>query len=274
VNSALETPLRLDANDLAVRLLDARTRLVVMSRGVIRDRAWRLGPRRPDGHVIHAVLAGGQRGWAGGETIATGAGDALWIPAGTPHELAIDPRAGAPRILRLRCRISSAPSGGPALVRHLPLAAGVLAHLASGEPDPVALRAGLALIAAGLAASAPVDDLPRRRLAELRRLLATDPSRPWTPAAAAAAIGCTGLALTRSLRAATGMPLRRWLMHERLRAAAGELDEGASVAEAARRHGWHDPFLFSRQFRAHFGASPARWRSAQRSQSTLVTMRG
>lgn len=74
-------------------------------------------------------------------------------------------------------------------------------------------------------------------------------------------IACSGLAACRSIRAATGLPLRRWLLETRLRAAADELRDGAAVAAAAARHGWRDPFLFSRQFRALFGMPPTRWRA-------------
>lgn len=264
MHSRMEAISDLDADDLAGRILDASVRLAVVSAGLIRDAAWRIGPRCSDGHVFHAVLAGGQHGVAGGAAFATAPGDALWIPAGTPHQVAIDRSAGRPRILRLRCRFVPDPlAGHPVLVRRLPLAAAVLERLIHAAGGQSELRAGLALLVAGMAGPPPAAALAEQRCTALRRLLIEDPGRAWTPALAAAALGCTGLALSRSLRAATGLPVRRWLLDVRLHAAMGELEDGAAVAEAARRHGWRDPFLFSRQFRARFGVPPTRWRLAQ-----------
>lgn len=253
----------LDADAVAARLLDPRTTLILATAGVIRDPTWSLGPRQVREHVLHAVLAGGHRGWAGGLDISTRPGDLLWLPPGVEHALSIDRRAGRPRILRLRCRIAPDPGIGPLpLVRHLPLAGPALDVLIGGPASDCALRAALALLAAAMRNTPSAADLPRRRLDRLRRLLADEPAVAWTPALAAAALGCTVLAASRSLRSTTGLPLRRWLLEERLRLAAGDLGDGAAVAQAARRHGWRDTFLFSRQFRRVFGVPPSRWNAA------------
>ncbi len=249
-----------DAQRLAARILDPCTRITLVTCGTIRDEAWRIGPRQVDGHILHAVLSGGHCGWAGTDQVRTRHGDLLWLPPAVRHVLAIDRRAGRPRILRLRCRFDPDPGlGSHAIVCRLPLAGMVLDQMVGGGAAPAVLRAGLALIAAGLGGAASPANLASRRLDRLQRLLAQEPERAWSPTLAARELGCTGLAANRSIHAATGRSLRRWLLETRLRAAADELADGAAVAEAARRHGWRDAFLFSRQFRAMFGMPPSRW---------------
>jgi AraC-like DNA-binding protein len=110
----------------------------------------------------------------------------------------------------------------------------------------------------GRAAARP-GGLPEARRARLLALLAEDPARRWEPRALAGELGLSPVHLSRQVRSAFGVPLRRLLVEHRVRAAAADLAEGGAVAAVAARHGWGDPFLFSRQFRQVFGVAPRTW---------------
>ncbi len=80
---------------------------------------------------------------------------------------------------------------------------------------------------------------------------------------AAQALGMPVSTFRRRFVAASGLSPRAWAMSERFGRACALLNEdGATVARVARRLGYEDPFLFSRQFRAHAGMSPRRYRDA------------
>jgi AraC-like DNA-binding protein len=103
--------------------------------------------------------------------------------------------------------------------------------------------------------------MPPARRSQLFALIQRDPRRRWDRDGLAAALGISGLHLSRQLKATFGMPLRRWLVEMRIRSAAQELEAGdTAIAEIARRHGYEDQFLFSRQFRAVLGTTPRAWR--------------
>jgi AraC family transcriptional regulator len=57
-------------------------------------------------------------------------------------------------------------------------------------------------------------------------------------------------------RATTGLPLRRYTLWLRLRAALAAALRGASLTEAAQEAGFSDSAHLSRSFRAHFGLPP------------------
>jgi AraC-like DNA-binding protein/mannose-6-phosphate isomerase-like protein (cupin superfamily) len=63
----------------------------------------------------------------------------------------------------------------------------------------------------------------------------------------------------RLFRASTGMPLRTWILHERMRLACDLLDQGLTLSMTATRLGYRDPRLFGRQFRSVRGMSPGAW---------------
>lgn len=57
-------------------------------------------------------------------------------------------------------------------------------------------------------------------------------------------------------RAATGLPLRRYTLWLRLRAAMAAALQGATLTEAAHAAGFSDSAHLSRSFREHFGLPP------------------
>ena len=69
---------------------------------------------------------------------------------------------------------------------------------------------------------------------------------------------------SRLFRKSFGMSPRTWLLQHRLNAAADLLSEpGWRISDVASRLGYADVFLFSRQFKVRFGASPGKWRKSR-----------
>lgn len=80
---------------------------------------------------------------------------------------------------------------------------------------------------------------------------------PITLAALAAAVHRSPSRLAHRFREATGVPLRRYVLWCRLRAAAEGAMRGASLTEAAHGAGFADSAHLSRTFRAMFGIRPS-----------------
>lgn len=78
-----------------------------------------------------------------------------------------------------------------------------------------------------------------------------------TLAALALAVHRSPSRLAHRFRAATGLPLRRYVLWCRLRAAADAALRGASLTEAAHASGFADSAHLSRTFRATFGIAPS-----------------
>ena len=94
---------------------------------------------------------------------------------------------------------------------------------------------------------AQVCGLVRQRLAD----------GPITLAALARAAHRSPSRLAHRFRAAIGVPLRRYVLWCRLRAAAEAAMHGASLTEAAHAAGFADSAHLSRTFRASFGIAPS-----------------
>lgn len=227
-----------------------------------------LGPRRVDRHILFLMLAGRYDGEIDGRPARVEAGDLLWIPAGVQHRLV------ATRPLRkyfLRVRVDAEPpSGQPACRRLGAEAATWCAAMVAEQWLDDGLCDGRKRALLGLLFSAwiradgtAVGGLDPARRARLLQLVANDPARRWTRAELGAALGVSGLHLARQVRRTFGVPLRRWLVEVRIRAAAGELRDGSGrIGALAERYGYADLFLFSRQFRQVMGVPPRAWRAA------------
>lgn len=96
------------------------------------------------------------------------------------------------------------------------------------------------------------------RLQEVLDFIAAEPSRRPTLAQAAAVAGLSPAYLSRLFSAQLGTTFRRQLLQVRLERAYQLLAETPmSVAEVARALGYHNVFLFSRQFSNWFGQPPS-----------------
>lgn len=254
-------------------LADPGCRFQITRAGNLRAAAWDLGPRCLPDHMLHVIHAGGQDGLVAGERLRTRAGDLLWLPPATTQVLrrANGERLLAKTFLRFTLDRDDRPVPWPPAeprIRPLAAEAGAWVQEAVREAQyPQAgsdarLRALLVLTftawhRAGLRQPGTLEPVRRAQLLEL---LAADPG--WTPATLAKRLGISPLHLTRQVRATWGMPLRRFLVERRLRAAAVDLQAGSDpIAVVAARHGWNDPFLFSRQFSRLHGVSPRGYRN-------------
>ncbi len=124
----------------------------------------------------------------------------------------------------------------------------------AGDAGANAVRAYVeALLPRAAAAVAPDDALVAAVCALVRERL----GGPVTLAALAAAVHRSPSRLAHRFRAATGLPLRRYVLWRRLRAAVETAMRGASLTEAAHAAGFADSAHLSRTFRATFGIAPS-----------------
>ena len=82
-------------------------------------------------------------------------------------------------------------------------------------------------------------------------------NRPITLAELARAVHRSPSRLAHRFREATGVPLRRFILWRRLRAAAEIAMQGSSLTEAAHAAGFADSAHLSRTFRSMFGIAPS-----------------
>ncbi len=80
---------------------------------------------------------------------------------------------------------------------------------------------------------------------------------PITPAALAQAVHRSPSRLAHRFREATGVPLRRYVLWCRVRAAMEMAMRGSNLTEAAHVAGFADSAHLSRTFRAMFGIAPS-----------------
>ena len=158
--------------------------------------------------------------------------------------------------------------------------------LAEGKPDPLeAEEAGLLLLGALAADLAPparssgrrVARAQRRRVEEVRALLAAQPTARWSLDTVARAVHCSPFHLARQFREVTGETVSRYLLRLRLAVALDRLAEGERrLARLALDLGFAHHSHFSARFRSVFGITPAAaretlTRSRVREVSTIVT---
>lgn len=251
-------------------IADPRCELVVTEAGRSQRAGWSIGPRQLDEHLLHAVVHDGHRGLVGDAQVRSAPGDLLWVPAGTWHHLW---QAGGRRVMRfarLRFRLRR---GGSAimppphqpLVQALPGALALLDQIAAEQVQPrpdvlLRQRALLALLFSDwLRTVGSAGGLGEGRRQALHAIIAGEPARRWTMVELARRLGLSPLHLNRLVKRSCGVPLRRQVLETRVRLAASALGEGLPIAEIAARHGWRDPFLFSRQFRRILGTTPSAW---------------
>ena len=251
-------------------IADPRCELVVTEAGRIGRAGWSIGPRQLDEHLLHVVIHDGHCGMVGDARVRSEPGDLLWVPAGARHHLW---QAGDRRVMRfarLRFRIRQGgraimPPPHQPLVQALPGALALLDQIAAEQVQVRAdallrQRALLALLFSDwLRTVGSAGGLDEGRRQALHAIIAGDPARRWTMAELARRLGLSPLHLNRLVKRTCGVPLRRLVLETRVRLAASDLDEGVAIAAIAARHGWRDPFLFSRQFRQIIGTTPSAW---------------
>ncbi len=229
--------------------------------GRVRIPATQLAERRHEStHILLWLVAG--EGWVrlGQRVITIGAGEALWIPAGTVHEPALAADSAA---LPMFFDAGEYPDGIRGL-RVVPV---------EGDLE----LACLALVQCSYSALAPAVDLQRIVLDGIARLAALpeDQLLPQSPAARAAAslmlhaptdnrrieelaqaVHVSPRSLERAFRTETGLSPRQWRTRLRMHLARTLLDQGASVAATASRVGYTSLNAFVRAYRSRWGTTP------------------
>ncbi len=98
----------------------------------------------------------------------------------------------------------------------------------------------------------------------LRALLDTHRAEPMTLAAAGAILGADVSALIRAFRRTFAITPHRYVIGRRIEAARKRLLDGEPVSRVACEVGFHDQAHFTRHFKRHVGATPARFARSAR----------
>jgi AraC-like DNA-binding protein len=199
-----------------------------------------------------------------------GAGNAMWVPVGTPHEFTVH---------------------ADSVTMPLFFEAGGLATTLD-RPTVVPVDRDLRTLMLGYSVTLytivrPEADLARQILARVERgpVAETGPPMPATPSARAIAdalrcnpgdarsvgelaesVHASPRTIERAFSTETGMTLRRWRLRTRMEAAAVLLRADAATDAAAHRVGYTNVNAFRRAFLEHFGATPTVYRARYRAQ--------
>ncbi|MEO8697812.1 MAG: AraC family transcriptional regulator [Acidimicrobiales bacterium] len=204
----------------------------------------------------------------GDSTWVLGRATALWIPAGTRHEVTA---AGDTTMLSLyflpeRCpvrwsAVAAVHTGG--LLGHL------LDHLLDLTVGAPRRRAEGVLFDILQPASATTVRIPFPQDDRFRRITAAlqaNPADARTLDDWGRAVGASARTLSRVIERETGMGFARWRAHLRIAHATHGLASGRSVAQVAHDVGFANPSAFIAAFRRVVGATPSAY-VAQRTRS-------
>jgi AraC family transcriptional regulator len=108
-----------------------------------------------------------------------------------------------------------------------------------------------------------VSESQKRRVEEVRALLASQPTEPWHMESIARAVYCSPFHLARQFRAITGESIAHYLLHLRLALALDRLAQGETdLAQLAVELGFANHSHFSARFKSVFGEMPTALRRA------------
>ncbi len=240
---------------------------------------WDTGSRSLPEAIVYLIVRGSATATIAGRDITGAPGTCMLIPAGTPFRLRA--HGPPPTILRLRLVLPSPPRAAmargvvvPGAWEIEPVMAALIDELAEDDSHrPRRLRSLAILLLTGLdrllaRGAAHAGGLTAAQRSSLDRLVERSRAHGLQPTDLAEAAGLTLDYFTRRFRRSFGMAPRRWLVRDRIRAAAARLAEGDEpLAVAAQTLGYADMKLFGRQFRAVMGMPPARWRRERRAHS-------
>ncbi len=240
-------------------------------------------PAGAETHLLIFCLKG--NGWVRSRerSAALTAGDALWLPARTPHAYGADPddpwtivwvHFQGNDVVSWQKELGWAdrmPFGlrsfAPELLADLGLDR-IYARLERGYAVADLVAAGVQLRSAfsGLVdagASAGAARSAKERAAAVRDALASDPLRPFRLEELATRAGLSVPHFCAIFKRLSGYAPIDFLIRQRIRLACRLLDStDASVADIATKSGFDDPYYFSRCFRRIMGASPRAYRKA------------
>lgn len=239
------------------------------------DHDWQVGPRRLDDHLIYLVLDEAAAGHVAGQPLRLEPHNLIWLSPGIAHRFELADRARPMTLYHLRFRLTVDDADLLVAPRWSIIEDGrevrheidAIVHELRGDlPHGLTRCRGLlAAMTATLFRLRQNADQPPALDARQRRLIrqfVRDHLDTWpSPADLADAVGLSADYFTRLFRKTFSAPPRRWLMAERIRAAAALLAESnLTVTEVARRFGYKSVYLFSRQFKQITGRSPRAYR--------------
>jgi AraC-like DNA-binding protein len=226
-------------------------------------------------HLLWFVLRGAVHATSGAVRHTAFAGTAFWVPPRRLHSE--EPRPGT-RIIYVRFQVRG--RGMPAGVDedliatrdawHLRMYLNELYRVARSARDLLEpqVRALLGCVLIEVLrhradASSEPPPLPHEKLDAVLAHVRARIGEAITPGDLARQAGLSLAYFTPLFKRTTGLSPRRWLVQQRMLAAADLLREGAvSIAHAAAAVGCEDANLFSRQFRAWQGMSPSAYERA------------
>lgn len=135
--------------------------------------------------------------------------------------------------------------------------------------DRVCIEELVSRIAMSVASSAPQFTAGTSTIQRVQELLAVHSNRKLTLTALARLSGLSRFHLSRSFKAATGLPIHRYLIRLRLRDALYRLEAGEDdLTRLALDVGYSNHAHFTSAFGQEFGISPSEYRSLAREQRT------
>lgn len=188
---------------------------------------------------------------------------ALWVPAGIPHQTGASTSAEmlSPYLLPERCDISwTAPT--PIAVDVL---LGALVGYLATDLDPAARARAEAVVvdlikpAAATPLRIPIPDDERARA--VAEIIIRDPADQRTLDALARSVGSSRRTITRIFTNDTGMPFHTWRAQVRVQASIALLAAGQPVERVSRSVGYATPSTFTATFRRLLGFTPSGYAS-------------
>jgi AraC-like DNA-binding protein len=259
-------------------LLDPATNIPLAWRGYQTVKpGWRFDRRILDGHLIWVILGGRGKGIIENTEINLEAGHMLWLAPGIIHDFFLPDKEQPLRLYFFRIQIVSHDSfltiNEPFLqsedaAQHASIASRLFDELAHNlELRDTSIRSLFALILTGIIRGASQKNPEslrvlsrdqRQRIADYFQDHAGEHVRPSD---LAQLLNFSPIYFARIFRNTFGCSPRKWLVKERMRLAASMIDEyDLNVTQIARRLGYEEVFLFSRQFKEIYGKSPLAFR--------------
>ena len=191
---------------------------------------------------------------------------AMWIPAGTVHDIAaLGP--GVMYCAYLRSGVARSDFATPRRFEVNDLVKGLLKHLTEDIGVEAGLRARAVLLDALERAEAAVPALRYPTHPAARAVaegIAAEPGWRETAAVLAERRGLSPRTLRRIFLTETGMTFQQWSTAARLTAAIELLDSTTTLEDIARSVGYSSASSFVVAFGKHFGVTPGRYRSGCR----------
>lgn len=215
-----------------------------------------------DGGVLDVFTAG--------EFHTISPGRAIWIPAGTAHDVAC---AGPGRLVCLYFRDDdeSLDVESPTLVVVDELLRGLVQHLLSGLTQEAGLRARQVLLDAlgGRTIDSGRLALPSDpRARAIAEEIAREPAQAISLEVRAHAVGSSARTIRRKFVSETGLTFRQWVHRARVTSSLSLLETERSVTQISALAGYETVTGFITAFRAHFGHTPGQYRARLRAMQS------